>query len=140
MSQPRPDDRPAVRLTAPPCVMAGVQCLIDVEVDNAPAGCKLEVVLGQTLDNGPFKAEIVREFTDAKKRRIDLEATKDALVFDATVGDWTAMFDTAALSSARANCVLASSTRPARRLRLRDKRLMIDDSAPMRASYRRRRR
>jgi Carboxypeptidase regulatory-like domain len=101
-NQPRPDDRPAVRLMAPPCVMAGVNCLVDVEVDNAPRGCKLEIALGRAFEDNSFKAEIVREFTDAKKRRIDLEASKDALVFAATIDDWTATFDTRAIVGARA--------------------------------------
>ena len=101
-NQPRPDERPAVRLMAPACVMAGVNCLVDVEVDNAPPGCKLEIALGRTFEDKSFKAEIVREFTDAKKRRIDLVASKDALIFAATIDDWTATFDTRAIVGARA--------------------------------------
>ena len=90
----RPDDRPAVRIAAPPCVMSGVNCLVDLEVDNAPAGTKLEVSLGRAAKNGGFNPELVREFTDAKKQRIDVEGAKDALVFTGSIADWTATFDT----------------------------------------------
>jgi hypothetical protein len=100
-TQPKPDDRPAVRLAAPPCVMAGVNCLIDVEVDNAPRGTRLEVALGRLGDDNSFKPDVVREYTDAKKYRIDLEPARDALVFDASIADWTATFDTRALVGAR---------------------------------------
>lgn len=129
-TEPVPDDRPAVRIVAPPCVMAGINCLVDVEVDNAPPGCKLEVALGRAFKDGAFKAEIVREFTDAKKRRIDLEASKDALVFDAAIGDWTATFDTRSIVGARelrarlidqAGQELASSKQS----------VIIDDSPPI---------
>jgi hypothetical protein len=81
--------------------MAGVNCLIDVEVDNAPRGTRLEVALGRLGDDNTFKPDVVREYTDAKKYRIDLEPDKDALVFDASIADWTAAFDTRALVGPR---------------------------------------
>jgi Carboxypeptidase regulatory-like domain len=129
-NQPRADDRPAVRLVAPPCVMAGINCLVDVEVDNAPPGCKLEIALGRTLEDRSFKAEIVREFTHAKKQRIDLEASKDALVFAATIDDWTATFDTRAIVGARAlraRLIDAGGTQIAQSRQA----LVIDDSPPI---------
>ena len=129
-NQPRPDDRPAVRLLAPACVMAGVNCLVDVEVDNAPPGCKLEIALGRTFEDKSFKAEIVREFTDAKKRRIDLVATKDALIFAATIDDWTTTFDTRAIAGPRAlrARLIGADGKPIAEAR---QSMIIDDSAPI---------
>jgi hypothetical protein len=129
-SQPQSDDRPAVRLTAPPCIMAGINCLIDVEVDNGPAGAKLEVALGRLSEDGSFKAELVREFTDTKKRRIDLTASKDALVFDASIRDWTATFDTRSIVGARAlqaRLVGAGG----KEFAVARQSLVIDDSPPL---------
>ncbi len=100
-TQPRRDERPAIRLTAPQCIMAGAKCLVDLEVDNAPAGAKVEVALGRVVANGDFVPEASREFADAKQRRIDMQATRDALVFDAAVSDWTATFDTRAKVGSR---------------------------------------
>lgn len=129
-AQPLPDDRPAVRLVAPPYAMAGIQCFVDVEVDNAPPGCKLDVALGRSPDGKTFKPEVVREFTEAKKHRIDLEATKDALVFDAAIGDWTATFDTRSVVGprelrARLIDVAGKEIASARQS------LVIDDSPPI---------
>ena len=110
--------------------MAGINCLVDVEVDNAPKGSKLEIALGRTLDDGSFKAEMVREFSNAKKRRIDLEATRDALVFDASINDWTAMFDTRAILGARtlhARLLDAGG----KELAVSTQSLVIDDSPPL---------
>lgn len=98
---PHPDERPAVRLLAPQCVMAGINCLVDVEVDNAPPACKLEVALGRAFQDGSFTAEVTREFIEAKKRRIALETARDALLFDAAIGDWTATFETRSIVGAR---------------------------------------
>lgn len=129
-TQPRPDERPAVRLTAPTCMMAGSKCLVDLEVDNAPLGAKLEVALGRVLANGDFVSEATRDFASAKKQRIDLETTRDALVFDAVVNDWTATFDTRSKVGARtlraqltdaAGTVLADASQS----------LIIDDSPPI---------
>jgi hypothetical protein len=100
-NRPRRDIAPAVRLSAPICIMAGINYLVDVEVDNAPAGAKLEVALGRHFDGEGFKAEIVREFTDAKKQHIELEATRDALIFEASIQDWSTSFDTRAIVGAR---------------------------------------
>jgi hypothetical protein len=129
-TQARPDERPAVRIAAPPCVMSGVNCLVDVEVDNAAPGTKLEVALGRPDNNGGFKAELVREFTDAKKCRIDVETAKDALVFNGSIADWTATFDTRNIVGARdlqaslidrAGKVIAQVRQP----------IVIDDSPPL---------
>ena len=100
-TQPLVDERPAVRLVAPPCLMSGLNCLVDLEVDNAPTGTTLEVLLGHAYKDGTFKADLVRGFADAKKRRIDVELSKDALVFAASIGDWTATFDTRSLVGPR---------------------------------------
>jgi hypothetical protein len=126
----RADDTPAVRLIAPPCVMAGINCLVDVEVDNAPAGCKLEIALGRSFNDGGFKAELVRDFADAKKRRIDLETSKDALVFDAAISDWTAAFDTRSIVGARelrARLINAGG----KEIALAKQTVVIDDSPPI---------
>ncbi len=129
-TQARPDERPAVRITAPPCVMAGVNCLVDVEVDNSPPGAKLQVALGRPDNNGGFKAELVRDFPDAKKCRIDVEAARDALVFNGSIADWTATFDTNNIVGARelqarlidsAGKVIAQIRQP----------MVIDDSPPL---------
>lgn len=100
-TQPTRDERPSVRLSTPPCVTSGVNLLVDIEVDNAPAGAKLEVALGRMLDDGTFKMELTRDYLDAKKRRIDLEAAKDALVFQASIADWTPRFDTQSIVGPR---------------------------------------
>lgn len=129
-SQPQPDDRPAVRLVAPPCVMSGINLLVDVEVDNAPKGARLSVAMGRVLADGSFKAEITRNFADAKKRRIDLDASTGTLTFEASIGDWTAAFDTRSIAGARVlearlldvgGKVLASCRHP----------LVLDDSPPL---------
>lgn len=99
--QAQADDRPAVRIAAPPCIMSGVNCLVDVEVDNAPPGTKLEVALGRSDNDGGFKPELTREFAQAKKSRIDVEGAKDALVFTGSLTDWTATFDTRNIVGAR---------------------------------------
>jgi hypothetical protein len=96
-----PDDRPAVRIGAPPCVMAGINCLVDLEVDNAPPGAKLEVSLGRANGKTGFVAELVREYTQPKNARIDVESARDALVFNGSITDWTATFDTRAIVGAR---------------------------------------
>ena len=126
----RPDITPTVRLVAPPCVMAGINCLVDVEVDNAPPGCKLEVALGRSFNDGSFRAELVRDFADAKKRRIDLETSKDALVFDAAISDWTAQFDTRSIVGARelrARLINAAG----KEIALAKQAVVIDDSPPI---------
>jgi Carboxypeptidase regulatory-like domain len=128
--QARHDESPAVRIAAPACVMAGVNCLVDVEVDNSPPGTKLEVALGRASKDGGFKPELVREFTDAKKCRIEVEGAKDALVFNGSISDWTATFDTRSIVGARelqarlidaAGKVIAQSRQP----------IVIDDSPPI---------
>lgn len=127
---PTPDDRPAVRLVAPPCVMAGVNCLIDVEVDNAPRGAKLEVALGRSFEDKSFKAEATREFADAKKRRIDMQVSSDALIFEAGIADWTATFDTRAIvgpRAVRARLVDAAGKEIAHS----QQSLVIDDTGPL---------
>ncbi len=127
---PKADQRPAVRIVAPPCVMAGVNCLIDVEVDNAPAGAKLDVALGRLLEDGAFKPETVREFPDAKKRRVGMETTKDALVFDASIADWTATFDTRAAVGPRAlRARLLDSA--GKEIAHMEQSMVIDDSPPI---------
>lgn len=129
-TEPKPDHRPAVRLVAPPCVMAGVKCLVDVEVDNAPPSSKLEVALGRVMEDGTFKSEVVRDFTDAKKRRIGLETTRDALVFDASIADWTATFDTRATLGPRAlrARLLDSAGKDIAQM---EQSMVIDDSPPI---------
>ncbi len=104
--QARHDESPAVRIAAPQCVMSGVNCLVDVEVDNSPPGTKLEVALGRASKDGGFKPELVREFADAKKCRIEVEGARDALVFNGSIADWTATFDTRSIVG-RANCKLS---------------------------------
>jgi hypothetical protein len=89
----RKDDQPAVRLMAPHTIMAGVNYLVDVEVDNAPPGAKLEVALGRSLADG-FKPEAVRDFGTPRKQEISLQTAGDALVLQASIQDWTATFDT----------------------------------------------
>src|SRR5205807_1213791 len=77
-----------------------------------------------------FKAEIVREFTDAKKHRIDLEAAQGALIFDAAIGDWTATFDTRAIVGPRA--VQARLIDPAGKVIAESRQpLVIDDTGPI---------
>ncbi len=129
-SQPKPDVRPAVRLVAPPCVMAGVNCLIDVEVDNAPRGAKLEVALGRIFEDNTFQSELVRDFTDAKKHRIDMEVSRDALIFDAAIADWTATFDTRSIVGPRALRARLLDT-AGKEIAEARQALVIDDSPPL---------
>ena len=61
------------------------------------------MALGRASKDGGFKPELVREFTDAKKCRIEVEGAKDALVFNGSIADWTATFDTRSIVG-RTNC------------------------------------
>ncbi|MBI2808295.1 MAG: carboxypeptidase regulatory-like domain-containing protein [Planctomycetes bacterium] len=127
---PTVDRRPAVRLIAPPCVMAGVNCLVDLEVDNAPTGTRLEVALGRLLDDGTFKAEVVRDFANAKKQRVGMATTKDALIFDASIGDWTAFFDTRHAVGPRALRARLLDAK-GKQIAQAEQSMVIDDSPPI---------
>lgn len=92
-SMPRGDGRPAVRILTEPFAQASATFTVPIETDNAPAGASLEVSLGRLVQN-VFEADAVRRFPDARLRTIGLATQKGALVFEAAVRDWQAVFDT----------------------------------------------
>lgn len=128
--EPQKDERLALRLNAPASVMVGVNCLVDIEVDNAPRGATLDVALGRVDESGSFSAEVVREFADTKKKRVTLKTAKDALVFTASIQDWTATFDTRSVAGKRvlrARLLNASG----KEIRAASQPLVIDNSPPV---------
>jgi hypothetical protein len=87
---PHPDPRPSVRLVVPPWLAPQPTFSFPIEVDNAPAGAAVEISLGR-LDQGAFASEQTRSFPADKKRllRFQPHAPDGALVFEASVQDWT---------------------------------------------------
>src|SRR5262249_18562254 len=99
---PREDDRPALRVRADRFALAGPKFTVPVEVDNAPPGATLELSLGR-LQDGAFVADRTQKLPEARRRHIGFNPVgpDGAMLFEASIGDWTVELDAAGLLGQR---------------------------------------
>ena len=99
---PREDNVPALRVRAPRVGITGQKLPVDVEVDNAPPGSKVDVSIG-TLVAGLFEPETTRRLATAQESRVGFTpgGPNGALWFEAMIRDWHVEMDTLRIKGRR---------------------------------------
>jgi hypothetical protein len=99
---PQLEDQPALRLLGAHYALPSRSYAVRVEVDNPPAGARLEVSLGRGA-GGAFEAEVTARRGAPWEQRIALDphGPGAALLFGASVRDWTVRLDARGLRGPR---------------------------------------
>ncbi len=85
---------PALRLRAADHVLSSAKFPVVAEVDNPPAGSKLEISLGRYTPRG-FRADLIEELPEARRKHIGFlpNGPGGALLLEASEGDWAIELD-----------------------------------------------
>jgi hypothetical protein len=99
---PREDLRPALRIDAPRYAKAGPGFQVEIPVDNAPAGARLQVQLGQSHGK-EFAAQLAQTLPGGRHTRVGLSpfGPNGALMASGSVDDWKIDLDTTGMIGAR---------------------------------------
>jgi hypothetical protein len=128
---PRADSRPAVRVRTAHFLRGGTDTAIALEVDNAPDGAAVEFTLGQ-LRAGRFVADLpTLKLPEGRRKQIGFTpfGPGGALLFDATIKDWTVPLDTNKVLGAR-DLQLRLLDADGRELARALQRVTVSDSGP----------
>jgi hypothetical protein len=101
-SSPQRDQQPSVRLTLPPCMPASANLSMPLQVDNPPAGARVEVDVGRLVE-GAFVPEgsAWRGLPWAQRLEMQIQEGTGTLGFSAAVEDPVAVFDLTAVRGRR---------------------------------------
>jgi len=127
---PREDNVPALRIRAPRVGITGQKLPVDIEVDNAPPGSRLDLSIG-TMVAGLFEAETTRRLPTPQETRVGFTpgGPGGALWFEAMIRDWHVEMDTLRIKGRR--WLMARLTDAAGQVfRTALVEVVLDDSAP----------
>ncbi len=127
---PPPVGHSAIRLLVEPLAKAGPEYVVPMNVDNAPAGSRIELEFGRAEGDGFL---LDQRATRVEGRQVDLrfspQGPNGALLFSASIKDWSVPFNTTGhtgLRSIRARLVSANEATLAEDT----KTVMLDGSPP----------